>query len=112
MKYPRLVLPLACKTEATIILDQEGLTPYGEPLTPYRATCLCNYQSSAKTIWTRERKSIQLSGVLYIDGDIAPELPEITSGTVTICGETRQIAEGRKHRNPDGTVNFTELSIV
>lgn len=45
-------------------------------------------------------------------GDICPELPVISGGKVTIFGVKRGIFQANKARNPDGTVNFTELRLI
>ena len=73
---------------------------------------LCNYQDSGKTVLTAEQKLIQLEGCALIPGDIAPELPLITKGEITVFGETRHIYKGTKCRNPDGTVNYVRLDVM
>ena len=55
---------------------------------------------------------IQLSGTALFRGDIAPGVAVISGGTVTVFGETRNILQGMKARNPDGTVNYTRLDII
>lgn len=112
MNYPCLVMKQFCKTEVTVTMDREGLTKYGEPLNPVVWSGKCNYQDKGKTVLTAEKKLIQLSGCALIPGDIAPELPAITGGTITVFGEERQIYEGNKARNPDGTVNYTRLDVM
>lgn len=44
--------------------------------------------------------------------DIAPNMTDIHSGKVTVFGKERDIIQGTKARNPDGTVNYIELDIV
>lgn len=110
MKYPKLVRN--CKTDIHVILYSEEITEEGEPIIAFEDNLKCNYQDKAKRVLTAEKVLIQLTAKAYFDGDIAPNLPVISSGKITIFGETRQIYQGRKARNPDGTVNFTELEIM
>ena len=112
MKYPCLVQKIFCKTEIEVELEQEGVTRYGEPLPVFAWKGTCNYQDKGKTVLTAEKKLIQLSGCALIPGDIAPELPVISWGTATVFGVKRRILEARKARNPDGSVNYTEVFLV
>lgn len=112
MKYPTLVPKSKCKTPAVLRIQPEGMNKYGEPLEPVIYSGNCNYQDSAKTVLTTEKKLIQLSGKALFPGDICPELPVIPGGKAEIFGATRRILEGRKCRNPDGTVNYTEVLLV
>lgn len=112
MKYPKLVPPAVCQTRISLEIDQEGLNEYGEPLPAFAWSGTCNYQDSAKTVLTTERKLVQLSGRALFDGDICPKLPVISGGTAEIFGVKRRILEGRKARNPDGTVNYTEVLLI
>ena len=65
-----------------------------------------------KTVLTAEKKLVQLSGVALFPGDIAPDLPNLSGGTIEVNGEKRRIFQGRKARNPDGTVNYSELDVM
>lgn len=111
MKYPCLVPKQFCKTDIEVSIDREGINNYGEPLEPVIWNGKCNYQDKGKTILTAEKKLIQLSGCALIPGDIAPELPTISGGTVTVNGVDRRIYQGIKARNPDETVNYTRLDV-
>ena len=102
MKYPCLVPKRLCKTDISVAIDQEGLNKYGEPLKP----------DKAKTVLTAEKKLIEITGTALFSGDICPELPVISGGSAVIFGGKRRILEGRKARNPDGTVNYTEVLLV
>lgn len=84
MKYPCLVQKIFCKTEIEVELEQEGVTRYGEPLPVFVWKGKCNYQDKGKTVLTAEKKLIQLSGCAMIPGDIAPELPVISGGTLVV----------------------------
>lgn len=72
----------------------------------------CNYQDKAKTVWSAEKKAVQITGTALFPGDICPDLPVISGGDAIIFGVKRQIVQGTKARNPDGTVNFTEVLLI
>ena len=112
MKYPKLVRKENCKTDIHIVLYGEGITEDGEPIIALDTNLKFNYQDKAKRVLTAEKVIIQLTAKAYFVGDIAPDLAVISGGQVTVFGETRSIYQGTKARNPDGTVNFTELEIM
>ena len=102
MKYPCLVPKRLCRTDISLVMEQEGRDKYGEPLPCFEYSGKCNYQDKAKTIFTAEKKMVQITGSALLPGDICPELPVIR----------RKIQEARKARNPDGTVNYTEVFLI
>ena len=112
MKYPCLVDKRFCKTPIHVVIEQEGVDKYGDPLESVIIDTFCNYQDKAKTVLTAEKKLIQLSGCALIPGDVAPSLPTISGGSITVNGVKRRIYEGTKARNPDNTVNYTRLDVV
>lgn len=112
MKYPCLVPGALCKTDISLEFEREGLTKYGEPLPVVAYSGKCNYQDKARTIFTAEKKLVQITGSALFPGDICPELPVISSGSAVVFGVKRQIQQGRKARNPDGTVNYTEVLLI
>lgn len=112
MRYPCLVPKRLCRTDISLVIEQEGLTEYGEPLPAFECTGKCNYQDKAKTILTAEKKLVQIAGTALFPGDICPELPAISGGTATIFGAERRILQGAKARNPDGSVNYTEVLLI
>ena len=112
MKYPCLVPKRLCKTDIHVHLESEDLNKFGEPKQIVDMDLKCNFQDSAKTILTAERKLVQITGVAMFPDDIAPEMPTISGGTVTVFGEERRIIQGMKARNPDGTVNFCKLEVI
>jgi hypothetical protein len=112
MNYPKLVRKEQCKTDIHVVLYGEGTTEDGEPIIALEDDFKCNYQDKAKRVLTAEKVVIQLTAKAYFIGDIAPNLSVISGGLVTVFGETRSIYQGSKARNPDGTVNFTELEIM
>lgn len=112
MKYPCLVPKHLCKTDIHVSIAGEGLTKYGEPVIAANLDLKCNYQDTARTVFTAEQKLVQLAGIALFPGDICPDLPAISGGIVTVHGVERTIFQGMKARNPDGTVNYCELRLV
>lgn len=112
MKYPCLVPERLCKTDIHVEFEREGMDKYGEALSKVVLDLKCNFQDKAKTIFTAEKKLVQVTGTALFPGDIAPELPSICGGTVTVFGIQRRIVQGTKARNPDGTVNHCMLEVV
>lgn len=112
MKYPCLVPKRLCKTDICVHLESETINNLGEPDLALTLHLKCNFQDSAKTVLTAEKKLVQISGTALFPGDIAPEWPALSGGTVTIFGQTRRIVQGMKARNPDGTVNYCKLEVV
>lgn len=130
MKFPSLVKKQFCKTPVEVTIYDEGVSEDGSPVVAFHCgeiypsdTLLpntnlfagnahCNMQSKAKTIYTKEQKIVHVSAVLLFDGDIAPDSPTLSAGFVVLDGVKRNIVQGIKHRNPDGTVNYTELDVI
>ena len=131
MKFPKLVKPRFCKTPVDVmVVYSESLSEDGEPkilferrtlfpnnnLYPqddlYMGPLMCNYQATAKTMYTDKKKAVTITGTLLFDGDLCPSLPEITSGYIEMFGCRREIARGMKARNPDGSVNYTRLEVI
>lgn len=113
MKFPSLVRQKFCKTPIYLTLYGEGVTEDGAPEVIFESeTVDCNYQDNAKTVLTAQQKKVEVSGVILIPGDIVPDSPTISGGFAEINGVRREIIRGVKARNPDGTVNFTELDVI
>ena len=109
MSWPCLVLEKFCKTDIKLSLEREGVNEYGEPLEKITYEGKCNYQDKAKRVFTDQKKIIEITGSALFPGDICPELPVISGGTAVVFGVERKIYQGTKSRNPDGSVNFTEV---
>lgn len=110
MNYPQLVPDWVCTTPINLHVEQEGLTEEGEPTVAFDADLMCNWQDGGKVVLDDEQKMVEVSGRAYFNGDICPELSNITAGWAEIFGQTREILQGYKRRNPDGTVNHTEIT--
>jgi len=113
MRYPKLVQKNMCRTPIHIIIHDEGLGEDGGPKIIFEDDNLyCNYQDTAKTVLTADKKLVQLSGAALFHEDFCPELPTLGGGTAVVNGVKRAIFQGTKARNPDGTVNYVELRFV
>lgn len=112
MRYPSLVPSAVCKTPIRLVIMAEGLDEDGAPITAFDQTLKCNWQDSGKVNLTTQQEYVRISGVALFNGDICPDIPNIVKGYGVIFGEKRPIAEGRKSRNPDGTVNYTEVRFM
>jgi hypothetical protein len=113
MRYPCLVPPSLCRVPVTVHLESEEITNLGEPQYVVDIPEIkCNYQDKARTIYTAEKKVVQITGTALLPGDIAPDMPTLPGGTVVVFGVERRIAQGQKNRNPDGTVNYCTLWVV
>ena len=109
MKYPSLVPDRVCKTTIRIVIDRDELNEDGDPVQAFDTELKCNWQDGAKTILTGEPKYIRITGKALFNGDICPDMPVISSGYGIVFGERRNIGDGIKARNPDGTVNYTAV---
>ena len=109
MKYPALVPERVCKTPIRVVLFEDDVDEDGNQTVLMDADLACNWQDSAKTILTGEQKYIRITGTAYFPGDICQEAASISGGYGVVFGERREIEDGRKARNPDGTVNYTEV---
>ena len=112
MKYPCLVPKRLCKTDIHVHLESEDTDNHGQPEKALDLELKCNFQDRAKTILTAEKKLVQITGTAMFPGDIAPDLPTLSGGWVTVFGAERRIEQGSKNRNPDGTVNFCTLEVI
>ena len=109
MNYPKLVPGWTCTTPISVVIEGEGLTEEGAPIQKLSLNAKCNYQDGGKRTFKSQEKVTVVNATALFDGDIAPSLANITTGYATVHGEKRAIIQGRKNRNPDGTVNYTEL---
>lgn len=110
MKYPKLVR--GAKTPVRVVIEAENPNEFGERETLLSADFKCHYQDVARINFKQQKQSSQVTGVLYIDGDILPGVAVISVGYVDIFGERRKIEVGCKARNLDGSVNYTRLEVI
>jgi hypothetical protein len=110
MKYPKLVR--GAKTPVHVVIESEHTNEFGEREILLSDDFKCNYQDTAKINYTAQKQSSQVTGAIYIDGDILPDVAVIAAGYVKIFGERREIKSGCKARNFDGSVNYTRLDVI
>lgn len=110
MKYPKLVR--GAKTPVHVVIESEHTNEFGEREILLDDDFKCNYQDTAKINFTSQKQSSQVTGTIYIDGDILPGVAVISAGFVKIFGEKREIKTGCKARNLDGSVNYTRLDVI
>lgn len=110
-RWPCLVLPQFCTTDIHVMVEGEEINENGTPKLLIDWSGKCNYQDKAKRIYTSDKVYVDVTGTCLIPGDIATELATIPSGVVHVFGVNRELVSGTKARNPDETVNFTQLEL-
>jgi hypothetical protein len=109
MAYPKLVR--GAKTPVRVVITSESTNEYGEREVLLDSSLLCNYQDVGSVRHTADKQTPEVTGTIYIDGDILPGIAVISCGYVIIFGERRDIKKGRKARNLDGSVNYTYIEV-
>lgn len=99
-------------TPYSVLIDDDGISEEGEPIEALKASGKGIYTEKVKRIIDAKGKQITLNGWILIEGDIAPDLPTIASGTCKINGKDLNIYAGHRVFNPDGTVNHTKLELM
>lgn len=107
--WPKLVR--GAKTPVHVVVESEDTNEYGERPVILDKSFVCNYQDSASVKHTADKQAANITGTIFIDGDILPDAAVISSGYVTIFGEKREIKKGSKARNLDGSVNYTRIEV-
>ena len=110
MKFPKLVR--GAKTPVRVIIEADEPNEFGEKEILLDKQFRCNYQDAATVKYTADKHTSEVTGTVYIDGDILPGAAVIASGTVEIFGEVRKVGKGAKARNLDGSVNYTRLDVI
>lgn len=112
MKYPPLVPDAVCRTPISLTIYSDELTEDGAPEIASTFSGFCNYQASAQRVYTDDKHYFQLTGKALFNGDIFPAMAVIADGEAVIFGQTRKIFRGTKARNPDGSMNYTEIQLM
>ena len=99
-------------TEYSIILNEEGISEEGEPISSFNGSGKCIWSEKAKRIIDPEGKQITLLGKVIVKGDIAPSLKSVSDGVITINGSSYEIYAGYRPRNPNGTVHHTMFEVM
>ena len=110
MKWPELVQPWACKTPVTVRLTG-GIGEDGAPVELAPIETLCSFSEQQKQVLDAQRRMVTLEGTLLFPGNLAPDAAEL-AGTVEIGGRRWDIYRASRGRNPDGSVNFTQLELM
>lgn len=108
LKFPKQL----ANTDFKLELEQEGISEEGEPLVALKTEGKCIFSEKSKRIIDEDGKRIDLTGKIAIEGDIAPSLKSIASGSVVISGRKYEIYAGYRPRNPDGSVFMTEFDLM
>lgn len=95
----------------SLTLNQEGISEDGEPMSAVSMDGKCIFSEKAKRIIDSEGKNVTLLGKVIIKGDVAPSLPNVSDGNITINGYTYEIHTGYRPRNPDGTIHHTMFEV-
>ena len=112
MSWPALVPPALCTTPIRLTVLGEGLTEDGAPETLFQGDLACLWQDGGRVMTTDRERLVVLAGRAWFPGDVCPEVPVISAGWGEIRGQRRRILSGRKARDPDGNVNYTEVRFV
>lgn len=109
MKWPELVPDRICKTEIRVETI-DGIAESGAPAKKTVYAGKCNYAEKMRQVLNAERQLVLLQATALFNGDIAPG--EDISGYAVIGDKKRRIYAASRGRNPDGTVNFTQLELM
>lgn len=82
----------------------------GEPQETLLHDGNCFYDERSRQVMTAEKQLVLLSGLIIIEGDIAPVYTSF-EGYVMVGGERKVIYRVKRPRNPDGSVFSTELEL-
>lgn len=103
LPFPKWIL----KTQVKVY--QTDLSEDGEPVEEMIFDGLAFYDETARQVLDAERRLVQLSGKVIIQGDILPD--KLIQGYVMIGSVKRTIFRSARPRNPDGSVFSTELEL-
>lgn len=102
----------------TVTLFEEGLDcDSGEGVVACTFEGKCLFQESAKETLAGDKREVVLAGKALIEGDIAPGLPAISGGRITIFPDNgierkMRIVSGQRVRIFNGKVNHTVLGLI
>lgn len=112
MKWPQLVPDSICNTPITVTIT-DGIDEDSEPKVVGTWSGKCNYSEKQKQILDAERRLITLEATALFNGDIFPGREKLEGEAVLGGGSiVWQIYRGSRARNPDGSVNFTQLELM
>lgn len=111
MRYPCVVATWTCRTPVQVRLTGE-INEDGEEQTALLYEGCCYYTEQSRTVMDEQGRRVLLQAQAFFQGDIAPEVPDITGEVAVDSGPTRRIYQSARPRNPDGTVNYTRLELM
>lgn len=104
---PKVLFRTPCNVEI-----EDGINEDGEPnkLLDFNGKCI--FVDKAKQIMDAEKHIIRLEGQIILDGDIAPNLSTLATGTAKVNNREYRIYRCYRPHNPDGTVHHTEIEVM
>lgn len=117
LPFPKNLLNLEC----TVKLTGSGISEEGEPILIEVGSFSCSFSEKSKVIINPDGTRIDLLGKILIEGDVAPNIPKISTGEISVykkngnkkIGEkTVQIFSTNRPRNPDGTIHHTTFEVM
>lgn len=104
LPFPKWILKTPVKVYRTETSED------GEPVEELIFNGLACLDEKSKQTLDKERRLVQLTGKVILQGDIYP--PGLIEGFVEIRGERRNIFRSARPQHPDGTVFSTELELM
>lgn len=112
MKYPCLIPDWALNADVSVGLASEGVNEDGEVVPDVAYVGKCNLQLKAGQTLDSKKQQIRTQGKAYFQGDICPNIKNITDGVLIHKGAKYYVNGGSKALNFDGSVNYTELELI
>lgn len=113
-KVKQLPFPdfLLSEEDCHIELNSEGITEQGEPKKVLKKDVKYIFSEKTKRIITPEGKRVDLIGKVIVKGDIAPDIPKISGGSIKIGDKVVDIHSAARPRNPNGTIHHTTFEVM
>ncbi|MEF2969240.1 hypothetical protein V3851_26050 [Paenibacillus sp. M1] len=103
LPFPKWILNTPVKVYQTEINED------GEPVEELIFDGLCCYDEKSRQVMDAERRLVQLSGRVIVEGDILPD--KLIQGYVKFGKIKRSIFRSARPHNPDGSIFSTELEL-
>ena len=112
MRWPELVPDSICHMPITVTIT-DGIGEDGAPKVVNTWSGNCNYSDKQKRVLDAERRLITLEAIALFNGDVFSGKEKLEGEVVIGDGTiTWQIYRGSRARNPDGSVNYTQLELM
>ncbi len=108
LPFPRKLANKKCIVEPF----KDGLSADGEQEILFSKEYLCIFDEKMHIKLSKDGKELVSSGVILIEGDISPENPSLNGGNVLISDVKYSILRISRVRNPDGSVNHTQVDLM